>query len=126
MVRGVNSGPCGGASAPACGPLSVAGRGGRGGRRDLDRASISDGQSETLGGSPVPTRGVAVHLAPTERQLRLRAELRAYFRDVMPDGPPPPADSAAQRRLLRRIGGDGMLGLGWPEEYGGQGRGPDE
>ncbi|MEU8540053.1 acyl-CoA dehydrogenase family protein [Streptomyces sp. NPDC048717] len=67
-----------------------------------------------------------MHLAPTERQLRLRAELRAYFRDVMPDGPPPPADSAAQRTLLRRIGADGMLGIGWPEEYGGQGRGPDE
>lgn len=67
-----------------------------------------------------------MHLAPTERQLRLRAELRAYFRDVMPDGPPPAADTAAQRRLLRRIGADGLLGLGWPEEYGGQGRGPDE
>lgn len=67
-----------------------------------------------------------MHLAPTERQLRLRAELRAYFRDVMPDGPPPATDSAAQRALLRRIGGDGMLGLGWPPEYGGQGRGPDE
>ncbi|MEU7035358.1 acyl-CoA dehydrogenase family protein [Streptomyces sp. NPDC046237] len=67
-----------------------------------------------------------MHLAPTERQLRLRAELRAYFRDVMPDGPPPATDSAAQRALLRRIGGDGMLGLGWPLEYGGQGRGPDE
>ncbi|MEU7111704.1 acyl-CoA dehydrogenase family protein [Streptomyces sp. NPDC046182] len=67
-----------------------------------------------------------MHLAPTERQLRLRAELRAYFRDVMPDGPPPATDSAAQRALLRRIGGDGMLGLGWPPEFGGQGRGPDE
>ncbi|MEU6943916.1 acyl-CoA dehydrogenase family protein [Streptomyces sp. NPDC046316] len=67
-----------------------------------------------------------MHLAPTERQLRLRAELRAYFRDVMPDGPPPATDSAAQRALLRRIGGDGMLGLGWPPEYGGQGRGSDE
>ncbi|MFI8824132.1 acyl-CoA dehydrogenase family protein [Streptomyces sp. NPDC053431] len=67
-----------------------------------------------------------MHLAPTERQLRLRAELRAYFRDLMPEGPPPPADTAGQRALLRRIGGDGMLGLGWPEEYGGQGRGPDE
>ncbi|MFC8273170.1 acyl-CoA dehydrogenase family protein [Streptomyces sp. NPDC057271] len=67
-----------------------------------------------------------MHLAPTERQLRLRAELRAYFRDVMPDGPPPATDSAAQRALLRRIGADGMLGLGWPPEYGGQGRGPDE
>ncbi|WP_327375142.1 acyl-CoA dehydrogenase family protein [Streptomyces sp. NBC_01216] len=67
-----------------------------------------------------------MHLAPTEQQLRLRAELRSYFREVMPDGPPPSADGAAQRRLLRRIGDDGMLGLGWPEEYGGQGRGPAE
>ncbi|GGW07902.1 acyl-CoA dehydrogenase FadE26 [Streptomyces globisporus] len=31
-----------------------------------------------------------------------------------------------QRRLLRRIGADGLLGLGWPEAYGGQGRGSDE
>ncbi|MEU3691921.1 acyl-CoA dehydrogenase family protein [Streptomyces narbonensis] len=67
-----------------------------------------------------------MHLAPTERQLRLRAELRAYFREVMPEGPPPPDDAAAQRRLLRRIGADGLLGLGWPKEYGGQGRGSDE
>ncbi|MYV89945.1 acyl-CoA dehydrogenase family protein, partial [Streptomyces sp. SID1034] len=67
-----------------------------------------------------------MHLAPTERQQRLRAELRAYFADLMPDGPPPAADTDAQRALLRRIGADGMLGLGWPVEYGGQGRGPDE
>ncbi|MCF3124537.1 acyl-CoA dehydrogenase family protein [Streptomyces arenae] len=67
-----------------------------------------------------------MHLAPTERQRRLRAELRAYFRDVMPDGPPDGADVTGQRRLLRRIGADGMLGLGWPVEYGGQGRGADE
>jgi 3-oxocholest-4-en-26-oyl-CoA dehydrogenase alpha subunit len=67
-----------------------------------------------------------VHLAPTERQQHLRAELRSYFRDVMPDGPPPADDETGQRRLLRRIGADGLLGLGWPVEYGGQGRGPDE
>ncbi|GAA3478748.1 acyl-CoA dehydrogenase family protein [Streptomyces yanii] len=91
-----------------------------------------------------------MHLAPTERQQQLRAELRTYFRDVISgadptaradgapgaDGTPgaggksrlPAAleDSVEQRRLLRRIGGDGMLGLGWPIEYGGQGRGPDE
>ena len=85
-----------------------------------------------------------MHLAPTERQRRLRAELRTYFRDLMPDGPPP-ADSDAdggatnttgaaghsedpgrQRALLRRIGADGWLGLGWPVAYGGQGRGADE
>ncbi|MFP3992761.1 acyl-CoA dehydrogenase family protein, partial [Streptomyces sp. E11-3] len=71
-----------------------------------------------------------MHLAPTERQRQLRAELRAYFRAVLPseraayaDGPEDPAE---QRRLLRRIGADGWLGLGWPVEYGGQGRGPDE
>lgn len=67
-----------------------------------------------------------MHLAPTERQRRLRAELRAYFREVMPEGPPDGTDAAGQRRLLRRIGADGMLGLGWPVEYGGQGRGADE
>ncbi|MFF0745722.1 acyl-CoA dehydrogenase family protein [Streptomyces sp. NPDC004111] len=65
-----------------------------------------------------------MHLAPTGRQQRLRTELRSYFREVMPDGLPEGA--ADQRALLRRIGGDGMLGIGWPEEYGGQGCGPDE
>ncbi len=65
-----------------------------------------------------------MHLAPTGRQQRLRAELRSYFRELMPHGPPP--EPAGQRALLRRIGADGMLGLGWPREYGGQGRGPDE
>jgi len=67
-----------------------------------------------------------VHLAPTERQQRLRAELRTYFRDLMPDGPPPADDPGRQRALLRRIGADGLLGLGWPVAYGGQGRGADE
>ncbi|MFE1308122.1 acyl-CoA dehydrogenase family protein [Streptomyces sp. NPDC058755] len=63
-----------------------------------------------------------MHLAPTERQQRLRAELRAYFRTVMPETGEP----ADGRALLRRIGADGWLGLGWPVEYGGQGRGADE
>ncbi|MFE2377173.1 acyl-CoA dehydrogenase family protein [Streptomyces sp. NPDC059398] len=103
-----------------------------------------------------------MHLAPTERQLELRAELRSYFADLMrrepvpgggpgadsgpwPSGgfaPGPPGERAPgpgggsptgsgarpeeQRALLRRIGADGMLGLGWPVEYGGKGRGPDE
>ncbi|MGA4849926.1 acyl-CoA dehydrogenase family protein [Streptomyces sp. G5(2025)] len=67
-----------------------------------------------------------MHLAPTERQRKLRAELRAYFRRVIPEGPPGAADVTGQRSLLRRMGADGMLGLGWPVEYGGQGRGADE
>ncbi|MEV6650021.1 acyl-CoA dehydrogenase family protein [Streptomyces sp. NPDC051219] len=65
-----------------------------------------------------------MHLAPTDRQLRLRAELRLYFRDVMPREAV--EDAAQQRALLRRMGADRMLGLGWPVEYGGQGRGADE
>ncbi|MET9410180.1 acyl-CoA dehydrogenase family protein [Streptomyces sp. NPDC002935] len=67
-----------------------------------------------------------MHLAPTERQQRLRSELRTYFRDLMPDGPPPADDPVRQRALRRRIGADGLLGLGWPVAYGGQGRGADE
>ncbi|MFF9346499.1 acyl-CoA dehydrogenase family protein [Streptomyces sp. NPDC014734] len=70
-----------------------------------------------------------MHLAQTERQRELRAELRTYFRTLMPrrEGARPGAeDPAEQRRLLRRIGADGMLGLGWPVEYGGRGRGADE
>ncbi|MFE1798620.1 acyl-CoA dehydrogenase family protein [Streptomyces sp. NPDC059517] len=80
-----------------------------------------------------------MHLAPTERQRRLRAELRSYFRELMPEGPAPASlspstaagigsgsGSVGQRALLRRIGADGWLGIGWPEAYGGQGRGADE
>ncbi|MFG2618634.1 acyl-CoA dehydrogenase family protein [Streptomyces sp. NPDC048507] len=65
-----------------------------------------------------------MHLAPSEAQSRLRAELREYFRKLLPDGAP--EDPAAQRALLRRIGADGLLGIGWPVEYGGQGRGAEE
>lgn len=65
-----------------------------------------------------------MHLAPSERQQRLRAELRAYFRTLIPS--PAPEAPEERRALLRRIGADGLLGLGWPVEYGGQGRGADE
>ncbi|MEU2420499.1 acyl-CoA dehydrogenase family protein [Streptomyces sp. NPDC007851] len=65
-----------------------------------------------------------MYLAPTERQQRLRAELRAYFGSLIPA--PAPDAPEERRALLRRIGADGLLGLGWPVEYGGQGRGADE
>ncbi|MEU9483071.1 acyl-CoA dehydrogenase family protein [Streptomyces decoyicus] len=65
-----------------------------------------------------------MHLAPTARQEQLRTELRTYFRELLPNAPV--EGRAAQRAVLRRIGADGMLGLGWPTAYGGQGRGPDE
>ncbi|WP_145498728.1 acyl-CoA dehydrogenase family protein [Streptomyces sp. CFMR 7] len=67
-----------------------------------------------------------MHLAPTERQQRLRTELRAYFASVLSAAGEWRDDPGEQRRLLRQIGADGLLGLGWPVAYGGQGRGPDE
>lgn len=65
-----------------------------------------------------------MHLAPTERRQRLRAELRSCFRSLIPS--PVPETPGERRALLRRIGTDGLLGPGWPVEYGGQGRGADE
>src|SRR2546425_4907762 len=40
--------------------------------------------------------------------------------------PGPEAEGDAYRALVRQIGDDGWLGIGWPKEYGGQGRTPAE
>jgi 3-oxocholest-4-en-26-oyl-CoA dehydrogenase alpha subunit len=68
-------------------------------------------------------------LEETEDQLRLRAELRAYYAELLTDevraalGEGEGGESAEQwRQVVRRIGKDGWLGIGWPKEYGGQGR----
>ncbi|MFD0361770.1 acyl-CoA dehydrogenase family protein [Nocardia sp. GCM10030253] len=66
----------------------------------------------------------------TEEQRLLRAELRAYFADLVT--PEEEAEMAvnrhgdAYRAVVRRMGRDGRLGVGWPKEYGGQGFGPME
>ncbi|MBF6165222.1 acyl-CoA dehydrogenase family protein [Streptomyces gardneri] len=66
----------------------------------------------------------------TTEQRRLRDELRAYFADLVT-----PEEEAAMavnrhgdayRAVVRRMGRDGLLGVGWPKEYGGQGFGPVE
>lgn len=83
-----------------------------------------------------------MHLEYTPEQQRLRAELRAYFAELVPDraaalphgpegtGGAPVADPAAQKRFyrdtVRRLGADGWLGVGWPKEYGGRGLSPME
>jgi alkylation response protein AidB-like acyl-CoA dehydrogenase len=68
-----------------------------------------------------------VHLEETSEQQALRKELRAYFERLMT--PEVRAElgsvgegSPAFRRLVRQMGHDGWLGIGWPTEYGGQGR----
>jgi len=68
-----------------------------------------------------------MRVALTAEQAALRDELRAYFAELM--APEAGADDGGgewggprYRELTRRMGGDGWLGIGWPKEYGGQGR----
>jgi 3-oxo-4-pregnene-20-carboxyl-CoA dehydrogenase beta subunit len=66
----------------------------------------------------------------TDSQVALRDELRSYFATLVS------ADerasmlsdrhNAAYRAVVRRMGRDGWLGLGWPTEYGGRGLGQVE
>ncbi|ETK36972.1 acyl-CoA dehydrogenase family protein [Microbispora sp. ATCC PTA-5024] len=66
-------------------------------------------------------------LRETPDQRRLRVELRAYFADLLPEEERRRAGEAGVggdrfREIVRRLGADGWLGLGWPVEYGGRGR----
>lgn len=69
-----------------------------------------------------------IDLTPAQR--RLRDELREYFRACLTDEDRRKiADDPfgeAYMEHCRRLGRDGKLGLGWPEEYGGGGHGPLE
>ena len=71
-----------------------------------------------------------MYLDLTPDQLSLRDELRAYFAGLMS-----PAERAAllterhgtvYRDVVRRMGRDGWLGVGWPERWGGRGFGQVE
>jgi alkylation response protein AidB-like acyl-CoA dehydrogenase len=66
----------------------------------------------------------------SESQRALRDEVRGYFATLIPT-----AEREAMltdrhgeiyRRLIRRMGTDGWLGVGWPVEYGGRGFGQIE
>ncbi len=68
-----------------------------------------------------------MHLEETPEQLALRAELRAYFAELLTDDVRRALDTEREggevfRSLVRRMGKDGWLGIGWPKEFGGQGR----
>ena len=72
-----------------------------------------------------------MHIGLTEEQESLRKELRDYYeRLITPDLAAQLGQGRAVgplvRRLVRQMGADGWLGIGWPKEYGGQGRGPME
>jgi 3-oxocholest-4-en-26-oyl-CoA dehydrogenase alpha subunit len=70
-----------------------------------------------------------MHLAYTPEQEELRATLRAYYAELL--DPETRAqldeegaqDGSAMRRVVKQMAQDGWLGIGWPTEWGGQGRG---
>jgi alkylation response protein AidB-like acyl-CoA dehydrogenase len=70
-----------------------------------------------------------MRIAYTPEQERLRRELRGYFRELMtpavrsalPEGDGDYGDGEAYRAVVRQLGRDGWLALGWPVEYGGRG-----
>jgi alkylation response protein AidB-like acyl-CoA dehydrogenase len=69
-----------------------------------------------------------MQIAFTPEQDELRQTLRAYFAELMT---PPVLEEIAKGEsggpnclaAVRQMGRDGWLGLGWPVEFGGQGRG---
>lgn len=68
-----------------------------------------------------------MYLAESPEQQALRKELREYFAELLT---PEVRDEIGRggegsplfRQIVRRMGADGWLGLGWPVEFGGQGR----
>jgi alkylation response protein AidB-like acyl-CoA dehydrogenase len=72
-----------------------------------------------------------MHIDLTAEQRVLQQELRHYFAALMtPERRAGltggEAGGEAYRDAVRQMGRDGWLGVGWPEEYGGQGRTPLE
>jgi alkylation response protein AidB-like acyl-CoA dehydrogenase len=68
-----------------------------------------------------------VHLDYTPEQRALRQELRSYFAELLTDEVKaelgaPGEGGPVYREVVARMGKDGWLGIGWPKEFGGQGR----
>lgn len=72
-----------------------------------------------------------MYLRPSEQTAELRQELRRYFDALLTDEvraglrAEGAAGGPTRSRVLRQMGTDGWLGIGWPTEFGGQDRGPD-
>jgi alkylation response protein AidB-like acyl-CoA dehydrogenase len=69
-----------------------------------------------------------IELTPEQRQLQ--AELRQYFSNLISAEEAKEMEvdrhGKAYRTIVKRMGSDGKLGVGWPEEFGGLGFGPIE
>jgi alkylation response protein AidB-like acyl-CoA dehydrogenase len=72
-----------------------------------------------------------MYLDFTPEQKAFQSELRDYFArlvtpEALEDMRGSEGGGPTYTRILKQMGADGLLGVGWPEEYGGQGRGPIE
>jgi alkylation response protein AidB-like acyl-CoA dehydrogenase len=72
-----------------------------------------------------------MHLELSSEQQAFRDELRGYLArlvtpELLDEMRGSEGGSPGFRRALRQMGADGLLGIGWPKEYGGQARGPIE
>ncbi|MEI7715882.1 MAG: acyl-CoA dehydrogenase FadE29, partial [Mycobacterium sp.] len=71
-----------------------------------------------------------MYIELTHAQRQLQAEIRQYFSNlVTPDEAEEmekDRHGGAYRSIVRRMGKDGMLGVGWPKEFGGRGFGAIE
>ena len=66
-----------------------------------------------------------MHPELSDDSRRLRTELRNYFAEIIDDDDRRALVDQTEGgpvfdRILRRMGRDGWLGLGWPTEYGGR------
>lgn len=69
-----------------------------------------------------------MHIDLSDEQRELRDELRTYFTDLMTPELEAEVSAGGEgggplfREAMKKLGSDGWLGIGWPTEYGGQGR----
>src|SRR3954468_4401450 len=71
-----------------------------------------------------------MYIELTPEQRALQAELRQYFSTLITPEEAQAMESdrhnEAYRTVIKRMGSDGKLGVGWPKEFGGLGYGPIE
>jgi len=68
-----------------------------------------------------------VYIGYTDEQEKLRQELRSYYAELLTPSVVEELGKGhgigeVNRQVVRQMGADGWLGIGWPVEYGGQGR----
>jgi alkylation response protein AidB-like acyl-CoA dehydrogenase len=74
-----------------------------------------------------------MHIDFSPEQTRLRQQIREYYRELFTpelraafDAEHEEMGGPVFRQIVGQMGRDGWLGIGWPKEYGGQGRTPIE